>query len=320
MREGKEVPIHFLSKSFDDRMSRWSTIQQEGYAIYYAITSWEHLLRDRRFLVRTDHANLKLLHAESNPKVIRWMLSLQMYDFDIEHIAGKENTIADGFSRLCSDDRSSSDTRMIESFERENEKDPEILGSIDLLDILDTSDPPSIPKVFLMLGSGEIDWHLEIWALDYTKYEVMSDELIQSYLSTVHNDVAGHFGVNKTLGALRNLEAVREAIVKEPLLLRGLRARCRRYINECPACQKHAFDKIRNRATPFTVSEYSIMDTFMIDYIEGLPEDIEGYQNIIVIVDCFSRWCTLQARRPYDRRNLQGSCFSTGHCLVLRLD
>ena len=71
VKDNKEIPIHFLSKSFDDRMSRWSTIQQEGYAIYYAITSWEHLLRDRRFLVRTDHANLELLHAESDPKVIR---------------------------------------------------------------------------------------------------------------------------------------------------------------------------------------------------------------------------------------------------------
>ena len=61
----REIPIRFLSKSFDDRMSRWSTIQQEGYAIFYAVTSWEYLLRDRRFLVRTDHANLRLLHAES---------------------------------------------------------------------------------------------------------------------------------------------------------------------------------------------------------------------------------------------------------------
>ncbi len=70
MREGKEIPIRFLSKSFDTRMSKWSTIQQEGYAIYYAITSWEYLLRDRKFLVRSDHANLRLLHAESDKKVV----------------------------------------------------------------------------------------------------------------------------------------------------------------------------------------------------------------------------------------------------------
>ncbi len=33
VREGKEIAIRFLSKSFDTRMSKWSTIQQEGYAI-----------------------------------------------------------------------------------------------------------------------------------------------------------------------------------------------------------------------------------------------------------------------------------------------
>ena len=106
IRDGKEIPIRFLSKSFDDRMSRWSTIQQEGYAIYYAITSWDYLLQDRRFLVRTDHANLKLLHAESNDKVLRWMITLQSYDFEIEHIKGKDNHVADGFSRMCEDERS----------------------------------------------------------------------------------------------------------------------------------------------------------------------------------------------------------------------
>ncbi len=47
VREGLEIPIRLLSKSFDTRMSKLSTIQQEGYAIYYAITSWEYLLRDR---------------------------------------------------------------------------------------------------------------------------------------------------------------------------------------------------------------------------------------------------------------------------------
>ena len=39
VREGKEIPIRNLSKSFDTRMSKWSSIQQEGYAIYYSITS-----------------------------------------------------------------------------------------------------------------------------------------------------------------------------------------------------------------------------------------------------------------------------------------
>ena len=83
-----------------------------------------------------------------------------------------------------------------------------------------------------------------------------------------HNDVAGHFKVNGTLEVLQKIPEIRETINKEPIMLRGLRAKCRRYINECATCQKHSFEKIVNRAEPFTVSEYSPMETYMIDYIE----------------------------------------------------
>ena len=34
--DGKELPIAFMSKSFDERQSRWSTYEQEAYAIYAA--------------------------------------------------------------------------------------------------------------------------------------------------------------------------------------------------------------------------------------------------------------------------------------------
>jgi len=50
----------------------------------------------------------------------------------------------------------------------------------------------------------------------------------------------------------------------------------------------------------------------MIDYIEGLPKDIEGYRNIIVIVDCFSRWCTLHATKTTGSEELARKLHS--HC------
>ncbi len=97
--------VRFISKAFDDRMSRWSTMQQEGYVIYYAITQWDFLLKDRRFQLRTDHDNLTMLKEESNAKVVRWMLALHAYDFEVEHIKGSLSIVADGLSRLCPDER-----------------------------------------------------------------------------------------------------------------------------------------------------------------------------------------------------------------------
>ena len=301
VREGKEIPIRFLSKSFDTRMSKWSTIQQEGYAIYYAITSWEYLLRDRKFLVRSDHANLRLLHAESDKKVIRWMLTLQSYDFDIEHIAGKDNEVADGFSRLCNDvneDGKRGSKRAFTDNERGEGSSSDPIGLINLLEVMNfTESPCVIPKAFIALQSSHFEVHMELFAMTVMQYETLSDKQIQDHIGSIHNDVAGHFLLIKTLDRLRNIPAVSEALKKEPLLGRGLRARCRRFINECPACQKHTFERVVNSAVPFTVSDYSPMRTAMVDYIERLPEDSEGNRNIVVIVDCFSRFCTLQATK-----------------------
>ncbi len=99
--DGGENPVAFLSKAFDDRLRKWCTFQQEGFAIYYAMKKWRYLLLDREFTLMTDHANLTYLKGSSDPKVLRWMVSIQEFDFRIKHIKGADNVVADAFSRLC---------------------------------------------------------------------------------------------------------------------------------------------------------------------------------------------------------------------------
>ena len=60
-----------------------------------------HLQIDKKFTLMTDHANLMYLKGSSDPKVLRWMLALQEYDFEVRHIKGSDNKVADAFSRLC---------------------------------------------------------------------------------------------------------------------------------------------------------------------------------------------------------------------------
>ena len=38
---GQEQPVAYLSKTFSTAERRWSTIEQETYAVYWAITSWD---------------------------------------------------------------------------------------------------------------------------------------------------------------------------------------------------------------------------------------------------------------------------------------
>ena len=74
--------------------------QKEAYAFYYCITHLSYLLRDRKFHLKTDHRNLTFVGDSVNAMVVRWKIALMQYDFDIEHIAGVKNIVADYLSRL----------------------------------------------------------------------------------------------------------------------------------------------------------------------------------------------------------------------------
>lgn len=98
---GVEQPVLFISKTLNTTQCNWSTPEKEAYAIFYALTHAEHLLRDVHFLLQTDHRNLTFINMEGSPKIRRWKLAIQEYDFDIEYLPGEKNVVADNFSRLC---------------------------------------------------------------------------------------------------------------------------------------------------------------------------------------------------------------------------
>ena len=99
--DGIDQPVAFISKSLTETQLRWSTIQKEAYAIFYACTKLNRLIRDRKFTILTDHANLQFLKNDSNQMVMRWWLSIQELDYTLRFVPGVENIIADALSRLC---------------------------------------------------------------------------------------------------------------------------------------------------------------------------------------------------------------------------
>jgi transposase InsO family protein len=96
-----ERPCAFVSKSLNETQIRWSTIQKEAYGIFFTCRELNPLLRDRHFILRTDHKNLLFLHENSNAMIQRWFMSLLELDFTLEHLPGKLNEVSDALSRLC---------------------------------------------------------------------------------------------------------------------------------------------------------------------------------------------------------------------------
>ena len=260
--DGIERPISFFSKSLKGRELDWSTIEQECFGIICAVRAFDHLLRGRHFTIRTDHANLVLMNLSQAKKVIRWKMELMEYDFDIEHIAGVDNIVADGISR-CVDD-----------LEQPPEKRRRVEAKQMRRLILSGSDNPSAVSELA-----------QVLARLHIPPEVvgLSDEVFNK-IKLYHNELVGHGGVKRTL----------ELLHREKIHWRHMRNDVKKFVGQCPCCQK-------NRMTPFTgsLSKYSLSTTtgpmkrLSIDTVGPFPVDEDGNSYVLVVIDNFSRWTML---------------------------
>ncbi|CAL9692012.1 unnamed protein product [Knipowitschia caucasica] len=99
---GEERPVRYLSRKLLPRETRYSTVEKEGLAIKWALESLRYYLLGREFDLETDHRALTWMNSmkDHNSRLTRWYLSLQPFQFQIRHRAGKTNVVADYLSRL----------------------------------------------------------------------------------------------------------------------------------------------------------------------------------------------------------------------------
>lgn len=244
--DGVERPNAFISQSLHDNQLRWNTLQKEAYSIFFCCKELDYLIRDRQFVLRTDHNNLRFIHDSSNNMVIRWFMALQELDFLLEHIAGVKNIVADVLSRLCAN--------FMKNLPHEYSRDDMFVSAI-------------LPG-----------------------FKIPADK--HALISRVHNSLAGHHGVDRTVKKLL------DSYPAWPFL----RQHVKMFVRNCPLCQKISAIKLKIHAHPFVTSRYSPMECINIDYVGPYPDG--GYT--LVLIDCFSRWLELF---PVDSATGESSAF-----------
>jgi hypothetical protein len=72
--------------------------------VIHALKMWRHYLIGRKFLLLTDNSGVKHLFSQQylNAQQTRWLAFLSEFDFEIQHIKGKGNKVADALSRRTS--------------------------------------------------------------------------------------------------------------------------------------------------------------------------------------------------------------------------
>eukprot|EP00253_Pinus_taeda_P021984 PITA_21984 len=99
MQEGRVIA--YESRKLKEHEQRYSAYDLELAAVIHALKMWRHYLMGKKFLLLTDHHSLTNYFSQPtlNARQARWMDFLSGFNFDIKHLQGKENRVADALSR-----------------------------------------------------------------------------------------------------------------------------------------------------------------------------------------------------------------------------
>ena len=111
-RESHE-PVAFVSGAFDETQQRWSTIEQEAYAVLTAMERLRAWTLTTTVRIRTDSKNVVYiwkpmpaavatrlgLSDVAKNKLARWGLKLSAFDYVLTHVQGEVNHLPDMLSR-----------------------------------------------------------------------------------------------------------------------------------------------------------------------------------------------------------------------------
>lgn len=99
--DGKMHPVFYFSKRTTEAESRYHSYELETLVIVSALDRFRVYLHGRPFVIFTDCNALKLTlnKKEINPRISRWALLLQEYDYKVEHRIGERMRHVDALSR-----------------------------------------------------------------------------------------------------------------------------------------------------------------------------------------------------------------------------
>ncbi|GBG59112.1 hypothetical protein CBR_g32130 [Chara braunii] len=95
-------PVEFMSARMPSEKVATSTYERELYALRQALEHWKHYLLGRLFKVYSNHETLRWLktQAKLTPKLTRWVVEIDQYDFELKPLKAKYNVVADALSRI----------------------------------------------------------------------------------------------------------------------------------------------------------------------------------------------------------------------------
>ena len=95
-------PIYYVSRKLLDRERNYPICEKEALAIVFAFHMFSRYLFGTKFTLQCDSKCLSVIKMNKtvNPRILRWSLAIQGFNFEWQHISGPQNRISDLLSRF----------------------------------------------------------------------------------------------------------------------------------------------------------------------------------------------------------------------------
>ena len=283
--DGIRQPIAYASRTLSAQERKASSVYElECLAVLFGTEKFRKYIEHHEFVLETDNQALSWLlsHPRQLGKIGRWVTKISALKFQVKHIHGTQNIVADALPRMfeSSPDEESNQVSCnltptnfplaLHDFEQLQFQDPELIGIRNRLGQCEKIDN-------YRLSRGVLYSHSRRGRGQRLVVPATARPMIFAYFHD--SPVGGHLGVSKTLSKIRN-----------HFMWSGMDKEIRDKVRECHTCSLSK--PPQNTRLGFLSSEVAQrpMEKLFIDFVGKFPRSKAGNSAILVSVDAFSKF------------------------------
>ena len=242
-------PVAFASRALTQSEQNYAQIEKETLAATFACERFHQFLYGRSFIIESDHKPLEAIVNKplykAPPRIQRFLLRLQKYQYKLKHVPGKHMLVADTLSRACLPGQLKSDLTkeadlqvhsLVSSLavsdvkftqiQQERNKDDELQKLKQTIKDGWPTHRRNLDHVILPYWEGKEEYHIVDNIIFKGSRIVVPRSMRAEMLSIIHE---GHLGIEM---------CTRRA--KEILHWSGMRGQIIDKITKCAICQRYA--------------------------------------------------------------------------------